>query len=145
MRLHVLSAGLLTPVGLSAAQTTVALRGGISAYAETGFTLSGSRWVPIVGATVPLRPAPKRGSERARLRALAVLALEECLQRTDLQPTETALLLGIREPHRHDPSVREQDSQLLAAIQEQLGQRFHAESRLLPLGNAAVYEALQIA
>lgn len=135
--LGVVFGGAVTAAGLSLPAACAAARAGISAYEESDFLLASAGWEPIIAAVVPMRPKPTEAPLFGRLVELARLAIEECLSGTDLEPRAAALLLGVREPHRMAHLDHWTDADLLSEVQRKVGVRFHAESRVLPYGNAS--------
>ena len=141
-RLCVVSAGAVTPVGLSSLQTCSAIRAGVSAYGESEFQLATSDWEPMLAATVPLRPRPGRSKPSGRFSALARIALSECLQVAALEPSRTALFLGVPENARVDEFRDWFGDDLYDLLEKRIVRPFHASSALLPYGNTSTFAAL---
>jgi len=144
--LTVVSAGLVSAVGLSAPQTCAAIRAGIADFAETGYYFESPPFEPIIGARVPV-PGNSfdENPEIERLAILAGLALSECLEGLEIDCSRTALLMGVREPYRENADLDGREKQLFHKVEQSLGLRFHSESRLLPEGNASVLRGVRIA
>lgn len=143
-RMIILAEGAVTPLGMSAA-TCAAVRAALTGFAESDFFQDTPDPVPLVAAQVPLGPPPAQDQTFDRLVRLAAAALLECLEMPTLRPDRTALLLGHREAYRDDPDLDGRAADLLPAIEQELQVRFHAASRVLPDGNAAVWRGLLLA
>ncbi len=133
--------GAITPVGLSALQTCGAIRAALSNFSETGYehkpTLE-----PVVGAEVPLHPAAINGHAFSRLVAMAVHAIQECWSDSNIDPSRTALLMGIREPHRVSNIISWRPRSLRNAVEKGLNVQFNSASKLLETGNIAAFQGL---
>jgi 3-oxoacyl-[acyl-carrier-protein] synthase-1 len=135
--LTVRGCGMTTAVGLTAPASCAAIRGRLDGIQETRFRFGGE-W--LRAAAVPLEE-PWRGLPR--LAWLVAGPIAECLACVpDQAPEGIAVLLGVAEPDRpgRDANL---DTLLLPAVQSVLGMRFHAASRLLPMGRVAGVAALQ--
>lgn len=135
--LGVLSTGLVTSVGLSAAASCAAVRAKLSNPTETRFINSLGDW--IVAHSVPLE---LRCRGRAKLVKMAALAINECLQvvpRGDWNQIPLLLCVAERErPGRH-AGIEEE---LFADIQRDLGENFAETSLIVPHGRVSVSVAL---
>jgi 3-oxoacyl-[acyl-carrier-protein] synthase-1 len=80
-----------------------------------------------------------------RLAGIAAHALKECIEGAGTNPSQTVLLLGLREPFRENPYLDGREVDLLRVIQQELGVRFHPDSSILPYGRTAAFQGLQIA
>ena len=140
--LEVISAGALTPVGLTSAQTCTAVRAGICAFAESEFLMFGVERESVVAASVPLRPRPSASTPSGRFSALARIALRECLQNGRLDASRTALLLGVPEAHRISRFRDWFDEDLVEALRTRVVRAFHPSSTILPYGNISAFAAL---
>ncbi|HWD91509.1 MAG TPA: beta-ketoacyl synthase N-terminal-like domain-containing protein [Verrucomicrobiae bacterium] len=100
-KLAITGIGLVTPVGLSAAASTAALRAGISRIGDLpGFTVPNAAGEPqpATGAEVPVVPGNRQGP--ARLLRLAEQALREAVGDARLsQKQRCALLVGTPGPN----------------------------------------------
>lgn len=138
--LAILGVGMVTPVGLQAPQACASLRARIRRFSESAFL--DRKGKPLIASAVPL-PRPARGVDW--LVRLLAPALRECMPRLgDTAPAHVPLLVGVSELGRLG-RPRELEEALLPALQAELGVRFHASSRLLPLGRAAGARALLLA
>lgn len=136
---EVLRTGMVTGVGLSAPAACAAIRAGISAFEETRFMFDGE-W--LLGCEVPLEGS-WRGREK--LLRMVVPALEECmagLGRT--APRDVPLFVAVAEEERPGRLARLDDT-LIADIEERLGVRFHAWSRVFANGRIGGVQALDYA
>jgi len=80
----ILKAGMVTPVGLTAAASCAAMRATIAGFDETKFMFDGD-W--LFGAPIPFATG---WSGRERLLAMVVPAIQECL--LDLPPAAPATM-----------------------------------------------------
>jgi 3-oxoacyl-[acyl-carrier-protein] synthase I len=135
--LAVLSVGLVSGVGLTAAQSCAAIRCGINNFQETRFV--GNDGEPLVGSAVELKK-PRFGI--LKLIDMAIMALRECLDAAmNEKPEWIPLLLCISEEAR--PGRFEGLAQyLLEQIQRELGIGLHPRSRVLELGRVGGVVAL---
>jgi 3-oxoacyl-[acyl-carrier-protein] synthase-1 len=127
--LGVVAAGLVSAVGLTAAESCTAIRAGINVFGETRFIGSGGEW--IVGSEVTLEE-PWRGLPK--LAHMAARAVAECLAAASpVPPDRVPLLIAVAEPDR--PGRPEAlDRLLIELMEEALGHKLHPHSRLLPQG-----------
>jgi 3-oxoacyl-[acyl-carrier-protein] synthase I len=141
-RLCVVGVGAVTPVGLSTLQTCSAIRAGVSAYGESELQLATSDFEPMIAATVPLRPRPGRSKPSGRFSALAKIALAECMRDAALEPSRTALFLGVPEKARVDEFQDWFGDDLYGSLEKRIVRPFHASSALVPHGNASTFAGL---
>src|SRR5712671_1335264 len=133
----ILSTGLVTSVGLTAAATCAAIRAGVTNPTETHFIDSTGAW--MMAHQVPLEQG-HRGLKR--LAKMAALVLEECL--AEIPRADWAhlpLMLCVAEQDRPG-RVAGLDSQLLPQIERELGARFSEKSLIVPHGRVSVGAAL---
>jgi len=136
--LTLLTAGMMTGVGLNAPASCAAIRCGLNNFAETRFVDSAGEW--IVGSSVPLAQ-PWRG--RAKLQHLVVPAIRECLDFTENAPPEKIpLFLCVAEKDRPG-RLAGLDDQLLEEVQDALGVRFHSMSMVIADCRVGGVEAIQ--
>lgn len=131
------SVGLVTSVGLTAAQSCAAFRSKITNPSETRFVGSGGEW--IVAHEVQLEK-PWRGL--TKLAKMASMAIEEALQ--GISPSEwknLPLLLCVAEPERPG-RVGGLDDRLFPLICSELGMSFSPQSAVIPHGRVGVAVAL---
>jgi 3-oxoacyl-[acyl-carrier-protein] synthase-1 len=134
---------MATAVGLTAPASCAAMRARVSGFAETRFVARGGTW--IVGAEVPAE-ASCRGLRR--LARLAASAVRECFDaEADFRPEEIPVLVGVAEEGRPG-RVAGLNGALLPLMEEALGLRLHAASRVISMGRVAgaigVREAAEI-
>jgi 3-oxoacyl-(acyl-carrier-protein) synthase len=142
-RLILLGFGAVTAVGVTAAQTCAAIRGALTGFNDSNFFHHDPPRMPMVAAQVPLDPRPDQEQTFDRLVRLAAAAIRECLDDSGVDPRQTALTLNWREPFREDFDLDGKDAALLAAIEETLGVRFHAASRVIRKGKAGAFLGLR--
>jgi 3-oxoacyl-[acyl-carrier-protein] synthase-1 len=133
--LAILASGMTTGVGLSSAATCAAMRAAITNFVETRFMIRGEF---VMGCLVPLLQ-PLRGM--AKLAAMVIPAIRECLAATPARPDQIPLLVGVAEPERPGRLGGVEDD-LLAAIQADLG-TFHRHSSILAKGKTSAALLLQ--
>ena len=141
----ILGWGAVTAVGFSADQTCAAIRAAITGFGESNFFQNSLEPVPLIAAQVPLGPPPDEDQIFNRLVRMASHALRECLDSTNVEPSRTALLLGVREPFREHPDLDGNVPAFLPAIEKAIQLQFHSASVVLPEGNAAAFHGLDIA
>lgn len=133
----ILKAGMVTPVGLTAAATCAAMRAAISAFDETNFVLDGD-W--LIGARVPFATGY---SGRERLLQMVVPAIRECLAGFPPEaPAKMPLLLCLAEEDRPG-RLTGLDHSMIDEIGQRLGARFSAESAVFSQGRVAGVWAMQ--
>jgi 3-oxoacyl-[acyl-carrier-protein] synthase-1 len=127
--LGVLAAGLVSGVGLTAAESCTAIRAGLNVFGETRFIGRGGDW--ILGSEVTLEQ-PWRGLPK--LARMAARAIAECLAAAaPVPPDRVPVLIAVAEPDR--PGRPEGlDRLLVELIEDALGHKLHPHSRLLPHG-----------
>jgi 3-oxoacyl-[acyl-carrier-protein] synthase-1 len=128
--LAVLSVGLVSGVGLTAAESCAAIRCGINNFRETRFTGSSGEW--LIGSAVELEES-WRGS--TKLVKMAARAVHDCLDDApgcDLAGQIPLVLCTAEE----DRSGRFQnlDRALLDGIERELGTALHPNSRVIAEG-----------
>jgi 3-oxoacyl-[acyl-carrier-protein] synthase-1 len=133
----ILRAGLVTSVGLTAADSCAAFRARITNPTETRFSDSNGAWLTAHQVTLE---KPWRGL--TMLAKMAALAIDEALQ--DVPATERdalPLLLCVAEPERpgREPGL---DDRLFPQIQEELGCEFAPQSAVIPHGRVGIAVAL---
>lgn len=135
----IVSSGLVTSVGLSSPATCAAVRAKIANPTETRFLAHSGEW--IMGHQVPLVPSV-RG--RARLVAMAALAIEECLADVPQQQWHGCpLILCIAEQERPG-RLDGLDDALFSEIEASLGVQFDGPNSLMvPHGRIGVAVAIQ--
>jgi 3-oxoacyl-[acyl-carrier-protein] synthase-1 len=132
--------GLVTSVGLTAAQSCAAFRAKLTNPTETRFIDSGGEW--IMAHQVALEQ-PWRGL--MKLAKMAAMAIEEALH--DLPRAEwdsLPLLLCVAEADRPGRTAG-LDDQLLELVQRELGVNFAPLSAVVPHGRVAVAVAMAVA
>lgn len=130
-------AGLVTGVGLDAASTCAAIRGAIDNFQQTGFRDTAGEW--LMGCEVAL-PMDWRGEKK--LLKMAALAVSQCLGGLDRADCEAMpLLLCLPETERPGRLVPD-DARFFAALEDELGLRFHERSALVAQGHVSVAVAL---
>lgn len=133
----VLSTGLVTPVGLTAAASCAAMRAKLTNPTDTRFIDSGGQW--IVGHEVALQQ-PWRGLDK--LARMACMAIEEAAGDMPRNEWSTLpMLLCVAESERPG-RLEGLDEQLFPAIEVLLGTHFDARSAVVPQGRVSVAIAL---
>ncbi len=128
----ILASGMVTGVGLDAPSSCAAIRCAIDNFSETRFMDKGGEW--IIGSQVQL-DQPWRGLPK--LVHMVVPAIRECLaQAQNTRPELIPLLLCVAEKERPG-RLEGLDDQLFAAVQTELGVRFHPRSTVIPRGRVA--------
>lgn len=133
----VLGVGLVSGVGLTAAECCAAIRCGINNFRETRFIGDDGEW--LVGSAVDLKK-PYRGF--TKLAKMAANAISECFAvAAPEKPDRIPVLMCIAEPER--PGRYEGLSYvLLPDIEQELGFRLHPHSRVIELGRVGGAVAL---
>ncbi|SMP34766.1 beta-ketoacyl synthase N-terminal-like domain-containing protein [Shimia sagamensis] len=103
--LNILSAGMVTAVGLSRAASAAALRGAIDGFAETQFVVPGGDW--LLGAPVPL---PKNWIGEKRLAHLAAGAVVDALEEHAAVKADLEVIFCLAETDRPGRPVRAPES-----------------------------------
>jgi 3-oxoacyl-[acyl-carrier-protein] synthase-1 len=147
MDIVVLSAGAVTPIGLSLAETAAAARARTAGLREIDWR--DQHFDPFVAAAVPDDGLPELAAELAeqflqtrcaRMLRMAHVALAEALQHVPESAAPIPLLLGLPEHHTRraiDPKV------FLKQLEIQTGARFDATSLAVPRGRAAGLMAIR--
>jgi len=141
--MHIVSTGMVCPVGLNAESACAAMRAGISAFEELPYCDNDGE--PIMGAVVPGFPLDSRNFEKRLIEMLAT-AVTECLAKVpEIATDKLPLLVGLAETDR--PGFPSQlASNIINELQDMLGFRFHPEfSRVIPSGHTSSFEALAVA
>jgi 3-oxoacyl-[acyl-carrier-protein] synthase-1 len=137
----VLSAGAVTPIGLSLDETAAAARSRTANLREIDW--HDGRFDPFVVGSVPddglpdlaealaAQPCPQR---TARMLRLAHVALAEAMTPVPDSAAPILLLLGLPEHHARQ---RIEPRTFMKQLQLQTGARFHASSLAVPRGRAA--------
>lgn len=99
--LNVVSAGMVTAVGLNRASAAAALRGSVDGFTETQFVTPGGNW--LLGAPVPL---PRNWIGEKRLAHLAAGAIVDALDGHAAAKADLQLILCLAEPKRPGRPVR---------------------------------------
>jgi 3-oxoacyl-[acyl-carrier-protein] synthase-1 len=129
--------GLVTSVGLSAAQSCAAFRAKISNPTETRFIDSGGEW--IMAHQVPLEQ-PWRGL--SKLAKMAAMVIDEALDGVPRDEwAQIPLLLCVAEKDRPG-RLQGLDDELFLQIQRELGATFAEASAVVMQGRVAVAVAL---
>jgi 3-oxoacyl-[acyl-carrier-protein] synthase-1 len=125
----VLGVGLLSGVGLTAEESCAAIRCGINKFSDTRFIGPDGEW--LVGSSVELED-PCRGLPK--LTKMVARAIAEC---TAAEHTATLdkipVLLCIGEPERPGQAERQRQVKLIG-VEEELGIKLHAHSRVIEQG-----------
>jgi 3-oxoacyl-[acyl-carrier-protein] synthase-1 len=135
-RLSILSAGMVTGVGLNAPATCAAIRCGINNFRETRFMDKGGEW--IMGSEVPLEQ-PWR--EMEKLARLAASAIRECLDGLQEPAERVPLFLCVAEKDRPG-RFNGLESEIMERVQSELNLRLNEKSAVIPLGRIAGAVAL---
>jgi 3-oxoacyl-[acyl-carrier-protein] synthase-1 len=140
--LDILSAGMVTAVGLDAPSSCAAMRAGLDGFRETGFRVAGGEF--LVGAGVPL---PKPWIGERRLAHLAAGAIVEAFEAVPDAVGQTALILCLAEEERAGRPVPDAAT-FLRRIGEIVETRPSGRSRLVahgrPSGHVALAQARQM-
>jgi 3-oxoacyl-[acyl-carrier-protein] synthase I len=135
--LAILNTGLVTSVGLTAAESCAAFRAKISNPTETRFIDSGGEW--IMAHQVRLEH-PWRGL--TKLAKMAAMAIDEALQGVPKKEWgQLPLLLCVAETERPGRMAGLEDD-LFLQIQTELGVNFAAQSAVVTQGHVGVAVAL---
>ncbi len=98
---NILSAGMVTAVGLDRAASCAAMRGNIDGFQETRFLGHGGDW--LIGASVPL---PRNWIGEKRLAHLAAGSIVDALERHWATLGRLLLVLCLSEPERPGRPIR---------------------------------------
>ena len=144
----IVAAGVVSSVGASAASTCAAIGSALNDFRETGFFDGALQ--PVLGAAVPsplislsVQADASTTGGLQRLAAMFVRAAKECAGNAGgIDPAQTALLLIGPELARAG-MTQEHLQTCFDALVGELGQDFHAASRITQIGTAGVAVALQ--
>jgi 3-oxoacyl-[acyl-carrier-protein] synthase-1 len=132
--------GLVTSVGLTAAESCAAFRAKISNPTETRFADPAGDW--IMGHQVDLSQ-PWRGLNKlAKMAAIAIAEALEGVERAHWHSLPVLLCVAESDRPGRTPGI---DGQLMVAIQDELGLQFSAPCTIVPQGRAGVASALLLA
>ncbi|MDK2126511.1 hypothetical protein [Parachitinimonas caeni] len=134
------AAGACCSLGYQLAAAECAIRAGMDHFENSEFRDNSGK--PLKVARLPMGNV--WGEER--LAQLAVAAVKDCITRSGitLHANETVLLLAAAERDRPHTEV-ERYQACFDAIEATLGVKFHAHSRIIPYGRAALAPALMAA
>ncbi|MEM7259946.1 MAG: hypothetical protein AAF404_21445, partial [Pseudomonadota bacterium] len=136
--LAIAATGMVTSVGLDSKSSCAAIRCAIDNFQETRFMDEGGEWQ--IGAEVPLE---EHWRGRAKLIKMAVKAIAECLQQVNCNDT-TAIPLILSLPETDRPGrVIDNDNEFFSDVENELGCRFAARSRVLTYGHTAAAVSLK--
>jgi 3-oxoacyl-[acyl-carrier-protein] synthase-1 len=138
-QLAVVSAGLVTSVGLNTATTCAALRCRLNNFIETGFTDQEDE--AVIGAPVPW---PDGGIRLEKLVEMAASAIRQALDSANLalqQLPGIPLMLCLAETERAG-RMQDLDNALFDGLEQQFGHAFHADSGILASGQVGVVFAM---
>lgn len=141
--MHIVSTGMVCPVGLNAESACAAMRAGISAFEELPYCDNNGE--PIMGAIVPGYTLDSRNFEKRLIEMLAC-AIKECLGKLpELSVEKIPLLVGLAEAGRPGfPSGLTEN--IIDRLEVLLGRNFHPKfSQVISSGHTAGFEALGIA
>lgn len=141
--MHIVSTGMVCPVGLNAEAACAAMRAGISAFEELPYIDNSGE--PIMGAVVPGFTLDNRHF-RKRLIDMLACAVTECIGKVpQLSTDKIPVLVGLAEPDRPGfPSGLSES--IIDGLQDSLGFNFHPEfSQVISSGHTSGFEALGIA
>ena len=133
--LAVLGVGLVSGVGLTAAESCAAIRCGINNFQETRFIGGNGDW--LIGSAVELEE-PWHGV--AKLTKMAARAIGECFAAAEEKPDQIPVLVALAEPER--PGRLEGLQHVLQDIERELGFRLHPHSRVIEQGRVGGAVAL---
>ena len=135
--LAVLGAGLVSGIGLTAAESCAAIRCGINNFQDTRFYVGDGDW--LVGSPVTLE-SPWRGI--SKLAKMAARAIAECLaDPANAGPEQTLVLLCVAEPERPG-RIDRLSRDILRDIERELGVPLHPRSQLIEHGRVGGVVAL---
>jgi 3-oxoacyl-[acyl-carrier-protein] synthase-1 len=143
--MHLVSAGLVCPLGFDAASACAAMRAGIARMDELPYW--DRRNLPVIGAAMP--GAASAMSFGVRMVEMLARALRDCISRAPHTPhtpwAQVPLIVGLAEEGRPGASG-EWAEDIVAGVQDRLGIAFHpALSGRIPKGHTAGFEGLRIA
>jgi 3-oxoacyl-[acyl-carrier-protein] synthase I len=138
-QLAVISAGLVTSVGLNTATTCAALRCRLNNFIETGFTDLDDE--PLIGAPVPWPDGRIRLEKMAEMAASAIRQAMTSANLALQQLPHIPLILCIAETERAG-RMQDHNNALYDALEQQFGHAFHADSGILANGQVSVVFAM---
>jgi 3-oxoacyl-[acyl-carrier-protein] synthase-1 len=139
-RIAIKAAGLVTPVGLNAASTCAAIRAGIRNVNVANL------WDPEAGEYIAAGkvPLPQWWEGPGKFPELIAPAILECLEAARVPADAVALLLGVA-PQSRPLRSPDLDGWIVPAVEEKLGLRFHATSRVIARGGVSGVVGLALA
>jgi 3-oxoacyl-[acyl-carrier-protein] synthase-1 len=135
--LAILGVGLVSGVGLTAAESCAAIRCGINNFQETRFTSSSRAW--LIGSSVELE-APWRGT--TKLVKMAARAVRDCLEAAPVRDARQIPLLLCTAEEDRPGRLEKLDRVLLGGIEHELGIALHPNSRVIAQGRVGGAVAL---
>lgn len=135
--LDIVSAGMVTAVGLDAPSACAAMRAKLDGFQETRFVGDAGEW--LVGAPVPM---PRNWAGEKRMAHLAAAAICEAFEAIPNARGRTALVLCLGEESRPGRPYRD-GSGLLRRIAEIVEVEPHSQSRIVAHGRPSGHVALQ--
>ncbi len=139
--MHIISTGMVCPVGLTAEAACAAMRAGISMFEELPYRDNNGE--PIIGAVVPQLDLDCE----LHLRYIKMLtkAVGDCLAKVPKLATEKLpLLVALAESGRPGNPPRLEEL-IISQVESRLGVKFHPElSRVFSTGHTAGFEALGV-
>jgi 3-oxoacyl-[acyl-carrier-protein] synthase-1 len=136
----ILSSGMVTGVGLTAASSCAAIRCAIDNFSETRFMGKAGDW--IIGSEVPFEQAWRGLTKMVHMVAPAI---RECLDHIGIiTPDRIPLLLCVAEKGRPG-RLEGLDDRLFDEVQLELGVQFHPSSVVIPRGRIAGALAVKLA
>jgi 3-oxoacyl-[acyl-carrier-protein] synthase-1 len=135
--LAILGVGLVSGVGLTAAESCAAIRCGINNFQETRFTGNSRDW--LVGSAVELEE-PWRGI--TKLAKMAARATRECLDTAPIRDAAQIPVLLCTAEEDRPGRFENLDRALLDGIERELGITLHPNSRVVAQGRVGGAVAL---
>ena len=140
LSLAITAAGMVTPVGFTAAASCAAIRAGVRNVRQTNL------WDKHTGTYLAAGrvPLPQWWVGLGKLADLAAPAILECLTASPIVPEQIPILLGVAPEDRpfRLPGI---ESELVDLIQERLGFRFHPLSAVVSRDHVSAVVALHVA
>lgn len=134
--IQISGSGMVTSVGLSAAQSAAAIRAGISNPRQTRFIDWGGEWISAHVVALEALDA------RSKLLRMAATAIDECLAATVGTPAhDVALILCLADPPVLE-TQRPRPTLAISDVADALDLRFSSHSQVLALGRAGGLVAL---
>lgn len=134
--LNILSAGMVTAVGLNRASACAAMRGNVDGFQETRFLGAGGEW--LIGAPVPL---PRNWIGEKRLAHLAAGSIVDALDGHWRDLGRLLLVLCLPEPERPGRPVRDVEK-FAARVREYSGLAANTRTFIAEHGRPAGFVAL---